>query len=373
LNRDIRSRCPTQTARGGRCLIGHAPEGRVGAAGADHWDRALDAESVLGPRAIPNARPLPLVGGVRGTVGGGRYICPMNSGIPSNGRSLLITDLDNTLWDWFEAWYASFSAMLTRLSEMSGVPEVVLEREIRAVHQARGTAEYSFLLRELPSLTERSRGEDPLFVYDDAMHVLNAQRKRVTRLYPMVKDTLSRLRDMGVLIVAYTESLSYWTDWRIKHTGLDGVIDILYSSPDHDMPEGATVEDIRKRPPEDYGLKATKHRHIARGIVKPSDQVLRSILRDCERDVAESVYVGDSLMKDIVMAQSVGVLDAYAKYGEVHRKPEYDLLRRVSHWSDAAIARERELASNSEVVPTITLENSFAEVLSLFEVEEAPR
>ena len=25
-------------------------------------------------------------------------------------RRLLVTDLDNTLWDWFEPWYESFTA-----------------------------------------------------------------------------------------------------------------------------------------------------------------------------------------------------------------------------------------------------------------------
>ena len=30
-------------------------------------------------------------------------------------RRLLVTDLDNTLWDWFEAWYQSFSALVDAL------------------------------------------------------------------------------------------------------------------------------------------------------------------------------------------------------------------------------------------------------------------
>lgn len=74
---------------------------------------------------------------------------------------LLVTDLDNTLWDWFAAWHASFSAMLDRLIETSGVPAEVLEPQIRAVHQARGTAEYSFLLDEVPALIEASGSMPP--------------------------------------------------------------------------------------------------------------------------------------------------------------------------------------------------------------------
>jgi phosphoglycolate phosphatase-like HAD superfamily hydrolase len=54
--------------------------------------------------------------------------------------SMLITDLDNTLWDWFEAWFRSFSAMLDRLSSKTGISKEQLENEIREVHQRHGTS-----------------------------------------------------------------------------------------------------------------------------------------------------------------------------------------------------------------------------------------
>ena len=282
-----------------------------------------------------------------------------------------MTDLDNTLWDWFEAWHESFSAMLDRLVEMSGVPADVLEKEIRLVHQAQGTSEYSWLLNELPSLRAASPDVAPLVAYDEAVHVLNSLRRKATRLYPTVTETLRTLRDRGVMIVAYTESIAYWTEWRIKHTRLDGVIDVLYSAPDHDLPNGMTVGSIRQRPPEDYGLKHTVHRHVGRGVVKPNEKVLRQILDECDRSVEAAVYVGDSKMKDIAMAQSAGVLDVHAKYGEVQERPEYGLLRRVSHWPDVAVEREESLITSDEVQPTLTLNAQFAEILPLFDGGEA--
>lgn len=36
-------------------------------------------------------------------------------------RRILITDLDNTLGEWFEAWYQSFSALLNGLHEMTAL------------------------------------------------------------------------------------------------------------------------------------------------------------------------------------------------------------------------------------------------------------
>lgn len=284
-------------------------------------------------------------------------------------RRLLVTDLDNTLWDWFAAWYASFSAMLDRLVELSDVPRAQLEAEIRSIHRARGTAEYSNLISEVPSLVSAAAPEDPRRVFDDALHALHSQRRSSTRLYPGVEEALRTIKAAGVSVVAYTESVAYWTEWRIRHTGLDGVIDVLYSAPDHDLPAGMTVEDLRTGylPKSAYGLRVTKHHHVPRGVIKPNAQVLGAILEDQSCRPEEAVYIGDSLMKDIAMAQSVGVLDVHAKFGEVQNRPEYELLRRVSHWSDEDVARERQLAETAGlIVPTLSCTAEFAEVLPVF-------
>jgi phosphoglycolate phosphatase len=280
----------------------------------------------------------------------------------------VVTDLDNTLWDWFVPWYESFSAMLDRLSEMSGVPQGVLETEIRAVHQLRGTSEYSNLLNELPSLIARSGNSTPLEVYDDAVHVLHKTRKSATALYPKVKQTLEKIRASGVTVAAYTESLAYWTEWRIKHTELDGIIQYLYSAPDHDLPAGTTFEQLRRRPSDEYGLKLTSHRHVPRGEVKPNPDILASILKDLSCEPADAVYVGDSLLKDVQMAQQAGVVDIHAAYGEAQSKPEYELLRRVSHWPDEVVSQEKQLLRDPVIKPTVTLGQGFYEILQHLEL-----
>jgi phosphoglycolate phosphatase-like HAD superfamily hydrolase len=67
-------------------------------------------------------------------------------------KSVLITDLDNTLFDWFTIWYESFNALISKVSEISGIDRDTLIQEAKPIHQNHGTAEFAFILEELPSL-----------------------------------------------------------------------------------------------------------------------------------------------------------------------------------------------------------------------------
>ncbi|GHG62619.1 HAD family hydrolase [Amycolatopsis acidiphila] len=292
----------------------------------------------------------------------------MNEGRSKPRARLLITDLDNTLWDWFQAWYRSFSAMLNKLSELSGVSVQQLEREIQVVHRARGTTEYSYLLNELPSLLRQGLDSDPLTYYDQAIHTLNRERRTFTNLYPGVKDTLIKLRQRGIPVVGYSESIAYWTEWRIRKTRLDGLLSVLYTSPDHDLPSGVTFEKLRWHPNHEYGLVQTEHRHVPEGTLKPAPSILKKIMCDFDVEPSQAVYVGDSLMKDVAMAQMVGALDVHASYGIAQHAEGYDLLRRVSHWSQGEIEREKQLASQPDVTPTYSLRSGFNELLETFDL-----
>jgi FMN phosphatase YigB (HAD superfamily) len=303
-----------------------------------------------------------------GTVGAASYHARMVLATDPRPRiCLLVTDLDNTLWDWFAAWHASFVAMLDKLAELSGIPDEILREEMRAVHRRRGTTEYSYLLNELPSLQRVAGGAEPLKVFDGAIHRLNSERVRNTKLYPKVAETLRHIKSKGVPIVAYSESLAYWTEWRIRRTGLDGVIDVLYTSPDHEFPTGVSAAHIRTRPASSYGLRGTDHKYVSRGIIKPAPEILGGIVRDFGLPSSSVAYVGDSPMKDVAMAQAVGVRDVLASYGMVVNRAQYELLREVSHWSDDDIERERALAARPSLEPSYRLNEGFDELLELFD------
>ena len=278
--------------------------------------------------------------------------------------TVLVTDMDNTLFDWLGMWQAAFGAMLEHLIADSGVPRATLEAEFFAIHQRHGTTEYAFAIQELPSLRARHApdAEDLPRRYAAAIDAYRVMRRRTLALYPGVRETLRAVRAAGALVIAYTESRAYYADYRVRTLELDGALDYLYSLPDHALPEGVTASQIRRYPPEHYRLRSTVARHTREGTWKPDASVLRDILSDVGAEPAEAVYVGDSLIKDVTMAQAAGVLDVFARYGDVRSRPGYDLLRRVTHWSPAMLARSEGIRE-ADVRPTHVLGDGFAELL----------
>lgn len=163
--------------------------------------------------------------------------------------------------------------------------------------------------------------------------------------------------------------MGYYSAWRVRRLGLDGILDVLYSQQDHDLPRGLTPEQARTLPDDEYDLQYTLHENTPRGEVKPNPKLLLHILDSVSADPSQSLYVGDSLTKDISMAQAANVRDVYAEYGPAHlnqHRERYELLRRVTHWTDAEVAEEIEL-SKHKANPSYTLKETFAEILTLFE------
>src|SRR5688572_29940327 len=118
--------------------------------------------------------------------------------------SLLVTDVDNTLFDWLAMWHAAFSAMLNEIVHISGLPAERLEPEIRAVFQRHGTVEYSFLIEELPSLAvDGSTRQAVRAKYEPAVAAYRREAQAALRPYPGVVETLLTARSSGCQIVAY--------------------------------------------------------------------------------------------------------------------------------------------------------------------------
>ena len=276
-------------------------------------------------------------------------------------KRVLITDVDNTLFDWIDFWGQAFSAMMRRFTQLEGVDKEKIYREIRKVHQNHGTSEYAFMLEELPYV----RGLDPIRRYrliQEANAEFARARDSALILYPTVLDALKKLKGEGVYIVAYTESYSRYTGYRFKKFGLDGIIDRLYAPEDHHASNGDYAH-LSHSLIEEAILNYTEVRNTPKGETKPNPDILRSICAEVGEAVDACVYVGDSLMKDIAMAQDVGMTAAFAAYGKADHRDEYETLRAVTHWTNEDVEREKAINARDDVTPEIVLKRRFSEVL----------
>lgn len=280
-------------------------------------------------------------------------------------KRVLITDVDNTLLDWQDIWYQTFSAMINKVLEISGVDRNELYAQCSVVHQKYGTSEYSHLLEELPCLRQLY-GDDVITVMAPAIDAFRMTRRRVLQLYPTVEKTLRSLKASGILVAAFTESKAFYTNYRFRKLGLDGLVDYLYSPKDHSVPDGTLG--ARFYAPESYSFKYTVHRYTPENEVKPNPDILLQIIADLGASIEEVVYVGDNILKDIFMAQQAGVTDVHALYGASQHKREYELLRKVTHWTPEMVERERHALKPGGLVATHVLDKNFAQILSLFEV-----
>lgn len=277
-------------------------------------------------------------------------------------KSVIITDLDNTLYDWLDIWHSSFNAMLQSLVKKTGISQDILEEEFKEIHQKHGTSEYAFSLEELPSLRAKYTPKEIPTLFANCIKAFRDARSQTLKLYPTVLETLCKLKSMGCLIVGYTESMTFYSRYRMKKLGLDGIIDYLYSPKDHDLPQNLDKNKV-KYYQKKYNFLYTVHRNTPVGELKPNPNVLKDILIEIGAFANETIYIGDSLMKDVSMAQDAGITDVLAKYGVAHERKEYELLKRVTHWKKEDVEREKKI----QVKPTYVLENSFQEVLDLFE------
>ncbi|MCC4863321.1 HAD family hydrolase [Vibrio splendidus] len=283
-------------------------------------------------------------------------------------KSALITDLDNTLFDWFDIWRSTFIPMLEKTSEITNIPKQKLIKEIKPIHQKHGTAEYAFVLQEMPCLLEMYGTPEAIMkALDSAIHAARSSRLEHLKLYNGVYDTLSELRAKRVKIIAYTESKQWYTQYRLKRFGLDHFIDHVYSPEDHE------IKAIREDERTAFQFDHTKFSHTPKGEVKPNPSLLTRIIKEQSLDKDDCVYIGDSELKDIAMAKNAGVTSVFAKYGTGHfdddRIAHYELLREVTHWTEEEVKREAELKASDEHHEANYSINNFSELLEIIDFQ----
>jgi phosphoglycolate phosphatase len=111
---------------------------------------------------------------------------------------------------------------------------------------------------------------------------------------------------------------------------------------------------------------------LPRGHRKPDPAVLEEICKDFAVSVTESLYVGDSMTRDISMAVMAGTHSALAAYGGKCPPELWDKLVRITHWTDQDVKLEERLREEfAGVRPEVEL-GTFSDLLEYFDADAHP-
>lgn len=276
---------------------------------------------------------------------------------------LVICDLDNTLYDWVGSFVSAFDAMVAELVQATGHDERELLEAFQRVHQRHGTSEYALAIAELDVLDEQLTPAQRLQRYEPALAAFRAARRATLHAYPDVRPTLERLRANGRSIVAHSDAMQSYALARLQRLDLADLFDGVWCLSDHEVPASLARHDLARQTGHEPRKLPRWGRALGREELKPSPHIVREILDTVGVSPKQAVYVGDSLSKDIALAQSTGVADVFATYGRAADERQYQRLVDVSHWSPEQVVVERR-AATSEIHPTWTID-AFGELLGV--------
>jgi phosphoglycolate phosphatase len=247
-----------------------------------------------------------------------------------------------------------------------GCDRDALLHDFRRIHQASGDSEHPYSLLETDIVRRAFPNKDRsqvAAILDEAFHTFNRERKKRLKLYDGVSDSLERLVDYGIHIVGHTESRPLAVRDRIYRLGLSKYFKRVYCRERATSHSG--VEIVH---PETDLVELSRHQ------AKPAPAVLREICAREGIEPSKTAYVGDSLFKDVSMANAAGVAAAWAKYGTQVLAHDYERLVAVSHWSDEDVQRARAFSMGAvPAQPDFVLERGFDELLPVFGLEAGPQ
>ncbi|WNY23326.1 Phosphoglycolate phosphatase [Methanimicrococcus hongohii] len=187
----------------------------------------------------------------------------------------IFSDMDNTLFDFVHAKVEACTAVVNRIG--TGEPLEMMSYFLRGIYGFENLENIEDYLREKYVFSD-SLFEECCCIYED-VKVENVE------LYDGVRETIEAVKDMGRAFVIVTDADTENAYRRMKRVKLDGLVDDVIA---YDM-SGKKKPDLGAF---DFALKRTG------------------------ASAAESMYIGDSLRRDIAPAKKMGMVTAYAAYGD---------------------------------------------------------
>lgn len=308
---------------------------------------------------------------------------------------LIVSDVDNTISDFFNVWGLTSEKGIKALAESRGIEKDVLYANVR--DNTSGYARFhSFpdVIKEAPmlSLEGKSPEERARLEKGDAeiAHQIEKERHEGNKLYDGVIATIRKAKAAGTQFVLYTDSPVNGVIVRMADMGFPlDLLDGMVCRADHTVEEKDGKYEFKKAPMQVAGSKYDKYRDemVAKlgdklvmnpdGCWKPNMDVMQGIMDRHNAKPSETVMVGDNIKSD-GGAVKLGCHFAWQKEGsEVvpEVKAMYRKLNEQQGYSVGAQAHLDQLADMSAKDPAlgkmykdkmVTLEGGFKDLNKYF-------
>jgi len=284
---------------------------------------------------------------------------------------LVVTDMDNTLYSWVDYIVPAVEAMVEVVCRATQLPRIRVVQSLKAVYTKYESNEYPFALQESSLYDELSDfGSFDKLIISPARAAFSEARRKYLRPYPRVMETLATLKERKLPVVALTDAPRNPAEQRVKKLGIDQLLTGLYALPGFEFPatpegEKLIARDILSRDERGHYKAACPVVELPRNHEKPNPEGLLRICSDLGIPPDQTLFIGDSVRKDVAVAKAVGALDCWAEYGTY---VSHEYRERLDTISANAITR-RHAAGVMEgdaaaAEPTHALSN-FAQLLKL--------
>ncbi|SFM91851.1 putative hydrolase of the HAD superfamily [Methanolobus profundi] len=207
----------------------------------------------------------------------------------------VIFDMDNTLFDFIEAKITACTAIVEFIGK--GEAHELLSYFRRKKYGFEDLENISDYLIEYDMYSEQ--------MFNDCCAIYEREKISTIELYPGVKDTMLDLKEMELSIGILTDADKNNASKRLRKVGLCGCFDSLFT---YDM---------------------TGHK-------KPSHEPFTYALDSMGLKAYETLYVGDSLRRDIIPSKQIGMVTVHALYGDYsHPDDNVQAMERPDHTINA--------------------------------------
>lgn len=292
-------------------------------------------------------------------------------------KSLLISDIDGTVVDMWNAWAQATRRAISRIAYTRNISIAEVEQTLAGTSKEKGISlvdDLGFVITESPlagrldleraGKVTRVIGLEPENVDDFILRRWWHDRDRYSILHHGVEPTLWAARRQGARIVLYTDSPITLVLHRLWVSGFHlDLVDSIYCRND---PPGMKLKGLARPRPgtaEAEYKKALQGRFVVftHEVKKPSLPCMQQILIDFDAAPEDAVMIGDHAV-DIASARMIaGITAVWDVDGARVQDGTIEQYKRLNQWGHYGIGEVSILQRLAElgVQPDITLDRRF--------------